>query len=289
MKFYCNINVHKGIFWILTFLIMDIFSLSAQETLSNGNAINLPFRKYGISIGNSYEFNGLRVNYADDNVRQINGVNMTLWVKKFKSLNTVVNGVSIGGFPISGKMQPINLGIVGVGSNQANGITIGGIVVGSGGNINGISFSGLVTMADGSDSKISGVALSGIGIGARRQINGIAIGGVAVGTDGDINGLTASTAYLQSKGNIRGVAVTPGYLKALSYKGIAIAGYSTSSQMHGLSIALFNKTNELRGIQIGLLNIAENNIKGFRVMPVINMHFKRKIKNHDTSDRPSGY
>jgi hypothetical protein len=45
--------------------------------------------------------------------------------------------------------------------------------------------------------------------------------------------------------------------------------------MNGLSIALFNKTKELRGIQVGLLNIARNNPKGFRVLPVINMHLKK--------------
>jgi hypothetical protein len=100
-----------------------------------------------------------------------------------------------------------------------------------------------------------------------------------VGTDGNINGLTASTAYMQSKGIVRGVTVTAGYLDAFTYKGIAIAGYSRSSQMHGLSVALFNKTVELRGIQVGLLNIAKNNPKGLRVLPIVNMHLKKANSN----------
>jgi hypothetical protein len=259
---------------VLVLLVTCIVSIYAQDTLSNGKALNIPFKKYGVSIGNSYEFNGLRINFADNNVRKVNGLNVTFWFKMFKNQNAVVNGISAGIMPVAGTMQPLNIGIIGVGTeNHSNGLTIGGLLIG--GDVSGLSLSGLLLMADGTKGRMSGIALSGIGIGARSVINGLAIGGLVVGTDGNINGLAASTAYIKSKGNVRGITVTAGYSSALTYKGLSIAGYSNSDQMNGLSIALFNKTKELRGIQVGLLNIARNNPKGFRVLPVINMHLKK--------------
>ena len=274
--YHCN----PSILGILALSVTSMFSLSAQDTLSNGKALNIPFRKYGVSIGNSYEFTGIRINFADNNVRKVNGLNVTGWFKMFKNQNAIVNGISIGVMPVAGTLQPINIGIIGLGTeNHSNGLTIGGLVIG--GDVNGLSLSGLIIMADGTKGKMSGVALSGIVIGSESAINGLAVGGLAVGTDGNINGLTASTAYMRSKGIVRGVTVTAGYLNAFTYKGIAIAGYSRSSQMYGLSVAIFNKTKELRGIQVGLLNIAKNNPKGLRVLPIVNIHLKKAITNDE--------
>ena len=102
----------------------------AQDTLSNGKALNFPFSKYGISIGNSYEFTGLRFNFADNNVRRINGLNVTLWLKMFENENAVVNGISVGIIPSAGTLQYINIGILAAGtSNRSNGLTVGGLLV----------------------------------------------------------------------------------------------------------------------------------------------------------------
>jgi hypothetical protein len=258
---------------IIAILLISTFALFAQDTLSNGKALNIPFKKYGISIGNSYEFNGIRINFADKNVRRINGLNVTGWFKLSKNQKAIVNGITVGVLPLAGTLQPINIGLIGVGSEKSsNGLTIGGLMIG--GDVNGLSLSGLITMADGARG-MSGVALSGIGVGAAAAINGLAVGGLAVGTDGNLNGLAASVAYIQSKGIVRGLTATAGFLNAFTYKGIAVAGYSRSTQMHGLSMAVFNKTEELRGIQVGLLNIAKNNPKGLRVLPLINIHLKK--------------
>lgn len=256
-----------AILWLTSSVV-----LFAQDTLYNGRALNIPFRKYGISIGNSYEFNGIRINFADKNVRRINGLNITGWLKVSENENAIVNGISIGLLPLAGIMQPINIGLIGLGSaDHSNGLTIGGLIIG--GDVNGLSLSGLVIMADG-DKGMSGAALSGIAVGSATALNGLTIGGLAVGADGNIHGLAASTIYVQSKGIVRGITVTAGYLNAFTYKGLAIAGYSRSTQMNGFSIAIINQTKELRGIQIGLLNIAKNNPRGLRVLPVINIHLK---------------
>lgn len=266
----------KSLMLIIAILLMGGFHLSAQDTSSNGKALNFPVNKYGISIGNSYEFTGIRINFADENVKLVNGLNVTFWFKFAKNQNAVVNGISIGVIPTAGSMQYINLGLLGVGTaHNLNGVSICGFVVGSGGNINGLSLSGLITRAAGSqegEGIISGIAISGLGIGA-NAINGLAIGGLAVGTDGDINGIATSLAYIYCEKDFRGIAVTGGYLESEIFKGIAIAGYAKTNQMNGISFALYNRTKELHGVQFGLLNYTENNPKGLRILPFINLHF----------------
>jgi len=41
----------------------------------------------------------------------------------------------------------------------------------------------------------------------------------------------------------------------------------------GLSIGILNYAERLSGFQIGLVNIANNNSKPFRVLPLVNAHF----------------
>lgn len=264
----------KSLVVCIVILLMRISYLSAQDTLSNGKALNFPFKKYGISIGNSYEFTGIRINFADENVKRINGLNITFWLKTAKNQNEVVNGISIGVIPLAASMQYINLGLLGVGTSpyHLNGVSICGIAAGSGGNINGLCVSGLVAMASGDNSVISGVAVSGIGIGAHKAINGLAIGGLAVGSDGDINGIVTSLAYISGKKNFRGLSVTTGYLESKMFKGVAVAGYAKTDKMYGLAVALYNRTKKLRGVQFGLLNYAGNNPKGLRILPFFNLH-----------------
>ena len=43
------------------------------------------------------------MNNSDENVKIVNGVNATFWVKKFKNQNAVVNGISVGVIPVPGK------------------------------------------------------------------------------------------------------------------------------------------------------------------------------------------
>ena len=265
--------MNKSLVLCIVILLMGISYLSAQDTLSNGKALNFPARKYGISIGNSYEFTGIRINFADENVKRINGLNVTFWLKMAKNQNAVVNGISIGVIPTAGSMRPINLGLLGVGAhNNLYWLSISGFIIGSGGNINGLCVSGLLAGADGDDSVISGIVISGIGIGAHKAINGLAVGGFAVGTNGNINGVASSLAYISAGKNFQGIAVTGGYLESEMFKGVAIGGYAKTNQMNGLSIALYNRTKDLHGFQIGLMNYAENNPKGLRMLPFINLH-----------------
>jgi len=256
---------------------MGGFRLTAQDNIPNGKSINFPTKKYGISIGNSYEFTGIRINFADKNVKRINGLNITFWLKKFQNYGAAVNGISIGVIPNCGSMQPLNIGLLGLGTSQnnMNGISIGGFLIGSGGSINGLCISGLVTMADGDSSVISGIGISGIGLAAEKAVNGIAIGGLAVGSEEEINGIASSLAYLSGGKNFRGIAVTGGYLRSEFLKVCPLPVMPKPFKCHGFSVAIYNRAKELHGIQFGLINYAGNNPKGLRMLPFINLHLRK--------------
>jgi hypothetical protein len=80
MKGYSDIR-HAALFKCL--LVFKIISgtgaLPALDTLSMNKALNIPFRRFGISIVNSKEFNGIRFNVRENEVRLINRLNLTLW------------------------------------------------------------------------------------------------------------------------------------------------------------------------------------------------------------------
>lgn len=249
--------MHKLFVFGSCMILTVAINLSAQDTLYSGKALNIPFRKYGFSFGNSHNFNGIRINYRDSNVRHINGLNFTLMHPRDGGKNEVVNGFNLGFFPLAKVSQPITIALFGAGATHLNGFAFSGFIMGSDGNINGISISGLYTMVDGTDSRINGIALSAFGIMAQRAINGIAIAGLGTGT---------------FKGNMNGLMATAGYLHAETFNGIAIAGYANTGNMHGLSIALFNRTQHLQGLELGLLNYAGNNPKILRYLPGINLH-----------------
>lgn len=266
---------------IVFFLIFSLaaFSLFGQDTLSNGKAFNFPFQKYGISIGNSHEFSGIRFNFRDKDVKRINGLNVTLWIKINENLEADFNGINLGMIPAGKKMNGLKIGLLGCGtSGDQNGISFGGLVVGCGGNINGLSISGIYTSNDGRKSELSGVAISGLLIASGHGINGIGIGGLSIISDHHINGMVLAGANIAATDYLNGLTATIGYLDAGIVRGVSVAGYSKTEATYGLSIALFNKTNHLHGLQLGLLNYAGNNPKGLKYLPLMNLNFG-KVKS----------
>jgi hypothetical protein len=246
-------------------------NIRAQDTGSGGKALNIPLRKYGLSFGNSAEFNGIRFNYADSYVQRINGINFTLWTKFKTALNpdAVVNGLSVGTIVNAKKIRPLGVFLVGAaGCESVSGLSLAGIGIASS-KLNGISVCGLMLGGD----VINGLTVSSLFSNASRAVNGLNVSGLAVMSEGDINGLAAAIAGIYGKETIRGCTLTAGYLQAGTTFGLTVAGYARIYEVHGLTIALVNKTTELHGVQLGLLNFAGNNRKGLRLMPLLNMHF----------------
>ncbi|MEI6509114.1 MAG: hypothetical protein WCO54_11570 [Bacteroidota bacterium] len=242
----------KSVLFMLAFVVCAL-GLHAQDSLSNQHSLNFPTNHYGISIGNSRVFNGIRLNFAESNVKTINGINITCCAKSNKNTEAVVNGVSVGVLPSGGTFRFINIGLLGVGAHHSiKGVTCAGVVIGSSGSLKGFSASGIVTISD----TISGAAVAGLLVGSQKA-NGIIVSGLSVLSEGDI----------------KGVALTPGYLRSDKLNGFAVAGYNNINQTKGITVAIINTTKSLHGIQLGLINYAANNPKWLRVLPLINLHF----------------
>jgi len=48
----------------------------------HAQGLNIPTKHYGLSIGNSKHFTGVRINWSERNVEKVTGLNFTLWRAK---------------------------------------------------------------------------------------------------------------------------------------------------------------------------------------------------------------
>ncbi|MFO7261959.1 MAG: hypothetical protein DIU52_012455, partial [bacterium] len=98
--------------------------------------LDLGFRGVGLSIGNTERWTGLRINWSDAGVREVNGINLTLW-KPAPGGNPgfVMNGLALGVVgPAAGELNGMAVGLGGViAENRLNGVGIGGLGLISGG------------------------------------------------------------------------------------------------------------------------------------------------------------
>ena len=107
------------------------------------------------------------------------------------------------------------------------------------------------------DNRLRGIAVGGLGVAGSEMIRGIAFGSLFVFSK-DVRGVTA--------GALNGFVLEEINLEDfLRFKFI-------NDRYTGLSIGLINYTRRLKGVQFGLLNYAENNPRGLRLLPLINLH-----------------
>jgi hypothetical protein len=266
------------------------------------SSLDLGNNNSGISFGNSQNWSGLRFNFSDCDVENINGINITLWKPK-EPLNSTINGLSLGLAPSAARMRGLSIGIAAVvATKELSGLNLGGFAVVSNNSAEGINFGGLAVV---SNRDAAGLNLGGLAVVANRDLygfnfggiatvsngdmQGINLGGIAVVSTEDITGLSLAIGAIVSKGSISGVNVVGYKTEADDFEGVNIAcgwseinnftGFSVSGyhritgRQTGLVIGLFNSTDELDGIQIGILNIARNNSGIFKVLPLFNAHF----------------
>src|SRR5262245_46654566 len=75
------------------------FCLFQTEAASAGS-LDLTVHDAGIGIGDSRKIHGLRLNYRDRRLREVNGINVTLWSPYSRSRG-VVRGLALG-LPVTG-------------------------------------------------------------------------------------------------------------------------------------------------------------------------------------------
>lgn len=147
---------------LIALVIFMTLVLQGFAFAGGGSSLDIPVKGYGLSIGNSANFTGLRINFRDRHVEEINGINITLWPAKDNKY-AEVNGLSLGILPEAGAMRGINLGVLGAGAErEMKGLNLGLIGIGSGGDLTGIN-------------------IGGIGAGSGRDAKGITVGLIGAG------------------------------------------------------------------------------------------------------------
>src|SRR6185369_13971068 len=106
----------------------------------------------GLSIGDSRIVHGIRLNFRDDRMREVVGINATIWTPYQGAYGGDVKGLALG-LPLTG-------------ARNISGFGIGILGAGATGDFTGIG-GGLV------------------GVGAGRNLKGLFIGGIGAGTGGD--------------------------------------------------------------------------------------------------------
>ena len=106
-------SARKTTFRALTFMACALVLISTAG-LAGDRSLDLPSSKWGISIGNSRTFTGLRLNYRDCGVDHVNGVNITLWQPCKTNQEARISGLSLGMLPGGGRLSGIQLGLLGI-------------------------------------------------------------------------------------------------------------------------------------------------------------------------------
>ncbi len=260
-----NFTPLKNLFPFL-FLIFCFFSFSGNLP---AQSLDIPTRHSGISFGNSKVFNGLRINFRDNQVERINGINITLWSAK-ENKNAVVNGLSLGLVaPEAAYLKGFSIGVLGVAAEKdLSGIQVGLLGAGAGGNVSGITIGGL---GAGSGGDISGLVIGGLGAGSGGSLKGAILAGLGGGCNGDLTGIAFGGLGFGAQGNIRGLAVgLLGVGGGQDITGITFGGLGAgaSGNMTGLNIGGIGigAGKDLSGITFGGVGAGcGNELKGVTI------------------------
>lgn len=234
--------------------------------------IPIGFAETGICLGNSKDWNGLRLNWSDDDLGTINGVNATLWAAAGGDATGDVNGIGIGlvsniaenlrgaflalgvnaaesdmvGVHVAGVLNGSGQDVTGIGGalivngagRSMTGVHVAGLVNGCGGDLRGVNAALLV---NGSGGDVCGVSMAGLVGGSGGSIHGVNVAGLVGGCGGSATGVNA--ALLVSGAGQDTTGLTLAGIKAGAGRDatgitVGLGGAGAGRTMHGLSLAL---------------------------------------------------
>lgn len=202
-----------------TLFICALSVLLLAPAARGSSSLDIGPGETGLSIGNSPEWTGVRLNFADYGIEHIRGLNVTVWrAEGDRPGEGAVDGLGLGLWgPKAARLRGVHLGIAEVvGSDEVSGIAISPIGIGAGrsslfggrdlghGELQGIFVGGLGLTAA---SEIRGIGIGGLGMGAGESISGIAIGGLGAGAGGDVTGLAIGGLGFGVGEDLTGIAI----------------------------------------------------------------------------------
>jgi hypothetical protein len=296
--------VTLGVFALL-FLLTAVAPLATRA-----QSVGIMVDNVGLSIGDSEEVTGIRLNYRDRNLQKVNGLNATIWAP-YEPWTGEVSGIAIG-LPLTGarNISGIGWGLFGVGAEEnmaglawgglgvgagrdLGGLMVGGLGVGSGRDIAGLAIGGLGV---GAGEDMTGIALAGIGAGVGGDMFGIMMAGIGLGAGGDLTGISLSGFASGAGGTMKGIHVASFALGATALEGVFVTGFAAGGSdftglaiapgyfriddgvHHGLSVSTVSDIRgEQRGVTIGLFNYARN-LSGLQIGLVNYARNKNRFK-----------
>jgi hypothetical protein len=226
----------------------------ALPMAASGQSLDLMVHNTGLSIGDSRLVHGVRLNFRDDRMQRVVGVNATIW-SPYSPAHGYVKGLALG-LPVTGarRIDGLGFGVLGVGAEEDfNGIGLGLFGVGAGGNATGLLVGGFGV---GSGGNVTGITIGGFGAGAGGNVKGVTIGGFGAGAGGNITGLQIGGFGVGSGGNVKGISVGGfGAGAGGDVEGITIGGFGAGAggDITGITVGGFGAGagGTLRGLAIG--------------------------------------
>mgnify|MGYP001113164045 CR=1 FL=1 len=256
-----------------------------HELLAQG--LNLPAKHWGLSVGNSVRFTGIRINAIEKDIQTINGVNLSVWpIRSTERQTGTFNGLGVGlplaagtanrnGFSVgllgvgaANNLKGINLGVLGViAGNRASGINIGGLGVGSGNHLTGLNIGGLGV---GSGGDVAGINIGGLGVGSGQDVKGFSVALLGVGAGRDMVGINLGGLGVGSGNNMTGFnfgGLGVGAGARLSGVNLSVLAVGSGKSLIGLSVAgLATGSPDIKGMQISLVS-GGNRVAGITIAP----------------------
>mgnify|MGYP003694164365 CR=1 FL=1 len=262
---------------------------SAPPKPVNHTALHLAIQNAGISFGNAPIVHGLRFNWRDEELQQVDGLNFV--ILSAPSPNAKVHGIEVQSQanrapiwspPMSAEIWGLGLSLSSVAAVRSRGIMIGLIHVGSqdaaGIHVSGLIMSGnpAVGLQAGTlvwGGPLTGVSLAGLfGWSEYGPMTGVNIGGRGPRTaglwpqpvrardwrSGRIQGISVAGLFVGGQ-RMTGIQAAS-FVRTDDLTGLSIGGGNYVGVQRGVTIGLINRAEELHGVQIGIFNIAENNL-----------------------------
>ncbi len=238
-----------GIRKLLTVFLAFLFFLTAGSGLLIAESLDLGIHNVGLSIGNSKNWTGLRINRSDREVERINGVNITLLrAQPYQKSQATVTGLSVGLIgPEADVLRGVQIGGITIAKSELSGISLG--ILGAGGDrVTGITIGGIFGFAEKSGR---GIIIGGVGAGG-NNITGITLGGFLSGGD-NITGIIFGGCFADAGDNMTGITFGGLNAKAKGIRGV-VAG--------GLGAGLGAEAKDVRGVMAGGLLAHGNDVRG---------------------------
>ena len=219
-------------------VVIALFTAADRASAQDSRrSLDLTVGGVGISIGDSRRVNGLRINYRDSRLDEVNGINATIWTP-FRRGHGDITGLSLG-LPATGGRDVRGLLLAGFGAevtDRFSGIGVSGLGMGVGGNATGIIIGGLGSGVGGS---MSGALIGGFGAGVGGDVEGLAIGGLGFGVGGRATGILIGGLGAGIGGDFRGLALGGlGFGAGGRFEGIMIAGLGAAAGGGGTGVLI---------------------------------------------------